>query len=71
MSIDYAAAQALFVKHKGALTRATKKGPEAVLDAVAAFYADFEGAGYPLPDDWSRWERAKGDAEMELRRARW
>jgi hypothetical protein len=68
---DYAAAQALFVKHKGALTRAKKKGPEAVLSAVGAFYADFDRAGFPLPDDWARWERAKSDAEMELQRARW
>jgi len=66
--IDYAAAQTLFRKHKGALTRAQKKGPGAVMRACDRFFADFENAGYPLPDDWHRWERARQDAEMEMRR---
>ena len=66
--IDYAAAQKLFVKHKAALTRAEKKGPEAVMAEVTKFYADFEKAGFPLPDDWARWERAKYDAEMKIMR---
>lgn len=67
--IDYAAAQALFRKHKGALTRAKKKSPEAIVEAVDAFYADFEHAGFPLPDAWHTWERAKDDALMDIARS--
>lgn len=68
MSIDYAEAQRLYRKHKGALTRAKKKGPDAVLEEVDAFYADFRHAGLPLPDDWARWERAKDDARWDILR---
>lgn len=71
MSIDYAEAQRLFRKHKGALTRALKKGPDAVLEEVDAFYADFRNANLPLPDDWARWERAKTDAQFQIARTAW
>lgn len=65
---DYALGQKLFVKHKAALTRAQKKGPEAVIQEVYKFFEDFNNAALPLPDDWYRWQRAADDAEMEIRR---
>lgn len=71
MTIDYAEAQRLFRKHKGALTRATKRGPEAVLIEVDAFFADFDAARLPLPDDYARWERAAEDARYAIRREGW
>jgi hypothetical protein len=68
MSIDYALAQKLFTKHKAALTRAKKKGPGAVMQACDKFFAEFEDNDLPLPDDWHRWNIARLDAEMEMRR---
>jgi hypothetical protein len=50
---------------KGRLTRAKKKGPEAVIAEVERTFLDWEG--YAWPDDWRRWESAKEDAEFELR----
>ena len=70
MTIDYKAAQALYLKHKRALTRAKKIGPEAVIAAVEKFSADFDAAGFPLPDSWADWDRARYDAELEMRYAR-
>lgn len=66
--MDYAAAQKLYVKHKSALTRAKKNGPEAVMTAVNRFYSEFESAGFPLPDRWADWERAYQDSLYELNR---
>ena len=63
--IDYAKAQKLFVKHKGALTRAQKKGYEAVLAECKQFVRDFAAIDAPWPDDWSRWQRALVDAANE------
>lgn len=71
MPIDYAAVNAMMRRHKSALTRAKKKGPEAVLAAVDAFFADFDNKGVPLPDNWHTWNIAKYDAENELRRNKW
>lgn len=71
MTIDYAEANRLCRLHKGRLTRATKKGPEAVLVAVDAFYEAFDAAHLPLPDDWARWDRAASDARFELARKDW
>ncbi len=52
---------------KARLTRAQHSGkPQNVLTAVAAFYAYYDGCGAPLPDNWSRWERAKADASHVL-----
>lgn len=63
MTIDYALAQRLFTRHKGALTRAKKKAdPQAVIDACDAFFAEFEEHDLPLPDSWSTWEVARRDA---------
>jgi hypothetical protein len=71
MAIDYQAAQAACRRHKAALTRARKKGPEAVIEAVDRFYAEFDREGWPLPDQWHTWRVAKDDAIYELRRAVW
>jgi hypothetical protein len=68
MLIDYAAAQKLFVKHKGLLTRATKKGYPAVLAACTQFVRDFAAIDAPWPDDWSRWQRALEDAAVKHHR---
>lgn len=70
MPIDYALAQRLCTKHKAALTRAKKKGPQAVIDACNAFFDEFEANDLPLPDSWHTWNIAKMDAEFELARAR-
>jgi hypothetical protein len=67
MAIDYALAKRLCTKHKAALTRARKQGPQAVLVAVQAFYDEFDHNDLPLPDDWHRWNIAQRDAEMALR----
>jgi hypothetical protein len=66
MAIDYAKAQRLFVKHKSALTRALHKQDAterraAVLAECNAFVHEFDAAGFPWPDDWSRWQRALDD----------
>lgn len=45
---------------KAALTRAKKKGPDAVLEEVAWAYAVFEEKGYP--DCWHIWKSANTDA---------
>lgn len=66
MTIDYTAAQALYVKHKRRLALAKKVSPHSVLLAVDAFYQDFDNAGFPLPDSWANWDRAKRDAELAI-----
>lgn len=66
MGIDYALAQRLFTKHKAALTRAKKKGPEAVLEACERFFLDFDANDLPLPDAWHTWERARYDAHTAI-----
>ncbi len=64
MSIDYAKSKRLYTKHKGALTRAKKKGPEAVIKECEAFVRDFEDL--PWPDSWHTWNIAYGDAQLAL-----
>lgn len=66
MAIDYARAQRLFVKHKGALTRALHKQDAterraAVLKTCTQFVRDFAAIDAPWPDDWARWQRALDD----------
>lgn len=63
---DYAAMKVELPKLKAALTRAQKKGPEAVLAEVTRAFERFEVIGYP--DCWSMWERAKDDAKYEAQR---
>jgi tRNA1(Val) A37 N6-methylase TrmN6 len=58
--------QKRYRRHKANLTRAIKSGePTKIIEAADAALADFEQTGYP--DDWSRWEQAKEDAEYRLR----
>jgi hypothetical protein len=64
--IDYAAAQKIYARHKGSLTRAlNKKDPDARRAAVLAecrqFVRDFAAIDAPWPDNWSRWQRALDD----------
>lgn len=68
MSIDYALAKRLCTKHRAALTRARKVGPEQVVVAVDAFYADFDFCELPLPDDWRLWGNARDDAKRAIAR---
>lgn len=65
---DYVALNAMVRKHKSALTRAKKKGPEAVIAACDAAFSDFDDTMYP--DSWHDWKRAKEDAQYELARKR-
>jgi hypothetical protein len=67
---DYKACNAKFKQQKAALTRAQKKGPQAVLDAVVKAQQEWSEAPFNgmWPDDWARWERASQDAMFEIRR---
>lgn len=65
-TIDYALVGAQYRKHRAALTRAKKKGPEDVVLACQRFVAAFDGNGWPWPDDWHRWNVAYGDAQHAL-----
>lgn len=56
-------------KHKSALTRAKKVSPHKVVEVCTIALEDFEDNGFP--DCWSLWERAKYDAEMEIKRNNW
>lgn len=52
---------------KAALTRAKNSGePRKVIAEVDRAFAEFDANGWP--DFWSNWQRAKDDAEFELRR---
>lgn len=57
---------------KARLTKAIRKGDHrniiAVVDETFATW-DYLDAAYP--DDWSRWERARTDADHALRVAAW
>ena len=59
--------QAQYSAAKSALTRAKKKGPDAVIQEVSRRYAHWNDNDYVYPDDWHRWERAQSDAELALR----
>ena len=55
---------------KAALTRAKNSGdPDKVIAEVKRFYAEYDDADMPLPDDWHRWNIARIDAE-HLKRMR-
>lgn len=61
---DYKACNKAFAQQKAALTRATKKGPEAVLAACKKAVQEWGDAPFNgmWPDDWARWQRALDDA---------
>lgn len=63
--------QARFVAFKSQLTRAVNSGKYcAIIDACNAFDQYYGRADTePFPDDWSRWQRARDDAEYARARA--
>lgn len=61
--------QATFRKHKAALTRAKKVGPEKIIEVCTKALDEFEDNGYP--DSWHNWQRALEDAQLEIRRMNW
>lgn len=68
--MDYDAANAACKRFKAALTRArNKRDPNAIIKVADDFEKFFADKGWPLPDNWSLWDRAKEDALFELRRA--
>ncbi len=71
MAHDYERLNKMVRRHKAALTRAKKKGPEAVLAAVGAAFAEFDQPGNIWPDCWHTWNIARRDALGELARQRW
>jgi hypothetical protein len=61
--------EAAYRRQKGALTRAINSGdPLKVLATVQATTAEWEADDQAWPDDWARWQRAWGDALVELSR---
>lgn len=59
-----------YTQAKARLTRAKKKGPQAVIDEVNRTFAQWDAGDYAWPDSWHTWNIARSDAEMELRYAR-
>jgi hypothetical protein len=59
-----------FAQAKARLTRAIKKGPQAVIDEVNRTYREWDNGNFAYPDDWHRWERARDDAQYEIARTR-
>jgi hypothetical protein len=51
-------------KHKAALTRAKKAGPQAVLAACKAAVAEWNAIG-AWPDNWHTWNIALSDARWQ------
>lgn len=69
MSYDNNAAQAKFRSFKTRLTRVmNKKDWHGVLREAASFRDYYRDSAEPMPDDWSRWQRAADDAFYALRR---
>lgn len=56
-------------KHKSALTRAKKVGPQKIVDVCTIALKDFEDNGFP--DCWHLWKQAREDAIMKLRYEAW
>lgn len=56
-------------KYKSALTRAKKVSPEKIIEVCSFVLDDFHDNGYP--DNWMIWQRAKEDAELEVKRKNW
>lgn len=52
---------------KARLTRARKKGPQAVIAEVTRTFDQWDDGHYAYPDSWHDWERAREDAQHELR----
>jgi hypothetical protein len=58
-----------YSQQKAALTRATKKGHAAVVEATRKVIAQWAQWPYGWPDDWSRWQRALDDTYSKDRAA--
>jgi hypothetical protein len=68
-NIDYVAANAAFRKFKSALTRAKNQKDHAkVVVVVNEFFEFFDSRDWALPDDWRRFDIARSDARLVLRR---
>jgi hypothetical protein len=64
--------RAQFSAAKSRLTRAVNSGdPQKVIGEVNETFAEWDAGGFAWPDDWSRWERARYDAEYAHRVATW
>lgn len=68
MAIDYKAAAILFPKQKASLTRAKKKGFNAVLASCTRTVSEWNQVG-AWPDNWSLWQRTLDDAAIAERRS--
>ena len=67
MPSDYQLTPQEYKGLKSKLTRAINSGnQDKIIQTVEAALARFEQVGFP--DDWSRWERAKQDAEFAKQR---
>lgn len=67
MAIDYARMQRSGPKLKAQLTRAKKKGYDAVTDACRAAVTEWNAVG-AWPDNWSLWQRTLDDAAFTARK---
>ena len=65
--IDYERMKRSHPRLKAALTRAKKKGYEAVLATCRDAVKEWEACG-AWPDQWSMWQRALDDAAFEAAR---
>lgn len=66
---DNAVAQKTFRGFKTQLTRAINaKDPNKVLAECRRFRDYYASSAEPMPDFWSRWQRAADDAFFDLRR---
>jgi len=52
--------------YKGRLTRAQKKGPQAVHDTVVQTFREWDQGDYAWPDAWHTWNIAYQDACLQL-----
>ena len=66
MSSGYTLSQGEYKNLKSRLTRAiNSKDHKRIVDECDRAIAIFDDKGYP--DDWSRWQRAKEDASLQVR----
>lgn len=61
MAIDYARMRRVWPTQKAALTRAQKKGADAVLEVCRTVVAEWNEIG-AWPDDWALFQRRLDDA---------
>jgi hypothetical protein len=66
MAIDYGRMKRVYPKQKSALTRAQKKGYDAVLNVCKAVIREWDEIG-AWPDGWHSWQNALDDAAYKAR----